>query len=65
MKAKPKKTASKSPETGTELSEAELEKATGGGIIDTVINAYVSATTKSLGDTIHLPTKPVIDKHMR
>lgn len=66
MNAIPKKTESKSRNAAAELSDAELEKATGGGIIDTVVNAYLKAVGKNLNDAIHPPTPTKnLTLHMR
>lgn len=66
MKAKPKKTVRKSPKADAALSDAELEKVTGGGVIDAVLDAYVAAVGKRLPPTVQSPTKPVSSPlHMR
>jgi hypothetical protein len=67
MNANLNKTESKSRETDTELTDAELEKATGGrGVLDTIVDAYLAAVGKNLMDAIHPPqSKKTMTMHMR
>jgi hypothetical protein len=64
MNANQTKTESKSRETDTELTDAELANATGGNILNTIMEAYLKAAGKHVYDAIHLP-KPKMAMHMR